>query len=135
MRQRLDELHMTQTSLSEIADVSKQIVGELVRNSEQRDRSDKILAALSRTLRWHSHHLAAIRDGETPPGPNEPEAISDKDIPGRLAALEHNQRITNKLLAILIQSMTKDRRLDEIAPEWQAIVEQALPDPHPPRTD
>jgi hypothetical protein len=125
---------MTQTRLSEIADVSKQIVGELVRNSEQRDRSDNILAALSRALRWHPRHLAAIRDGETPPGRDEPEAISDQDIPGRLAALEHNQRITNKLLAILIESMTKDRRLDEIAPEWQAIVRQALPDPHPPRS-
>src|ERR1700759_3712867 len=93
MRERLKEQPMTQTRLSEIADVSKQIVGELVRNSEQRDRSDNILAALSRALRWHPRHLAAIRDNQPPPGRDEPEALSDQDIPGRLAALEHNQRI------------------------------------------
>jgi hypothetical protein len=132
LRQRLLELHMSQTALGRKAKVSKQIVGELFRNSEQRDRSDHILEALSRALKWHPGYLAAIRDGQTPPALNELEVVSDQDIPGRLAAMEHNQRVTNRLLAILLDSMSKNRRMDEISPEFQTTIREALEEFNPP---
>jgi hypothetical protein len=132
LRQRLSEQHMSQTALGVKAKVSKQIVGELFRNSEQRDRSDHILEALSRALQWHPGYLAAIRDGRTPPAKTELEVVSDQDIPGRLAAMEHNQRVTNRLLAILLDSMSKNRRMDEISPEFQATIRAALDEFNPP---
>jgi transcriptional regulator with XRE-family HTH domain len=132
LRQRLSALHMSQAALGRKAKVSKQIVAELFHNSKQRDRSDHILEALSRAVNRHPGYLAAIRDSKTPPAPDEPEVVSDQDIPGRLAAMEHNQRMTNRLLAILLDTMSKNRRMDELSPEFQAIIRQALEEFNPP---
>jgi hypothetical protein len=122
MRQRLAELKIARTELERRSKVSHGTVGELLHNTKQRERNASILEALSVALGWKRGHLAAVRDGIAPPLPDEPDVVFDSDVPGRLRAVEDNVRKTNTLLAELVESMNKDRRLDEIAAEFETRV-------------
>jgi transcriptional regulator with XRE-family HTH domain len=122
LRRRLAELGISQNELELRSGVSKGTVGELVRNSKKRERNASTLESLSVALGWKRSHLAAVRDGITPPLPDEPEVVFDNDIPSRLSAVEDNVRKMTIQLAELIESMNKDRRWDDIAPQFEAIV-------------
>lgn len=91
--QRLNELGMRQRELAERSHVSQAIVRELQHNTAQRRRSSRTLEALSVALAWHPQHLTALLAGRTPPVPGDPPlALSDEDVPARLAAIEHQLR-------------------------------------------
>lgn len=91
--QRLNELGMRQRELAERSHVSQAIVRELQHNTAQRRRSSRTLEALSVALAWHPQHLTALLAGHTPPEPGDPPlALSDDDLPARLAAIEHQLR-------------------------------------------
>lgn len=89
INQRMTELGRSQGDVIKSSRLSKQTVGEIQNNAEQRRRSPRTLEALSRALDWHPSHLAAVRDGQEPPMPGEPFVRSPDDIPGRLDAIEY----------------------------------------------
>lgn len=100
IKQRMAELGLTQRELIARSQVSKAIVGELQHNTVQRRRSDRTLEALSIALDWHPNHLVAVLAGHTAlPQVGEPVVRSDDDLPGRLAAIEHQLREINAKLA------------------------------------
>ncbi|HEX5405466.1 MAG TPA: transcriptional regulator [Pseudonocardiaceae bacterium] len=131
--ERMDELGMSQEALKVKAKVSRAIIGELCRNSAQRERNPGTLERLSAALGWNRQHLAAVRDGLEPPRPDEREIVSDNDVPSRLTAVEQNVRKMAAQLDELIESMHKDRRLDEISPEALAVLRQLFMEFLPPR--
>lgn len=92
INQRMTELGMNQRELMERSQLSKAVVGEIQNNTVQRRRSTRTLEALSVALDWHPAHLAAVLAGEIPPRQGEPAARFPEDIPGRLAAIEHQLR-------------------------------------------
>jgi hypothetical protein len=122
MRQRLTELKISRTELERRSKVSHGTVGELLHNTEQRGRNPSILEALSVALGWKRNHLADVRDGIAPPLDDEPDVVFDNDVAGRLRAVEDNVRKMSALLTELVDSMHKERRLDEISAEFEAKV-------------
>lgn len=63
IRQRLDELDMTQAALVRQAGLAPMTVRELLFNEKPRRRSARTLEAVSIALRWPAGYLAAVLDG------------------------------------------------------------------------
>ncbi|WP_020499145.1 helix-turn-helix domain-containing protein [Sciscionella marina] len=115
---RLSELGLSQRELVARSQVSRATVAEIQHNTAQRRRSDRTLEALSTALDWHPGHLAAVLAGKRPPKLAEPVVRGDEDVPGRLAAIEHQLReITEKLDGLGIVS-------DEINTNVANVVER-----------
>jgi hypothetical protein len=95
---RMTELPMNQRQLIDRSGVSRAIVREIQHNTIQRDRSDRTLSALSEALGWHAHHLHAVLNGYPIPRVGDPVVHSEKDVPGRLTAIEHELRRMNDRL-------------------------------------
>jgi hypothetical protein len=95
---RMTELSMSQRELIDRSRVSKAIVGEIQNNTIQRDRGDRTLSALSEALNWHPDHLAAVLNGHPIPRVGDPVVHSEKDVPDRLTAIEHQLRRMNDRL-------------------------------------
>ncbi len=114
--ERMAELPMKQADLITRSRVSKAIVAEIQHNTVQRHRGERTLVALSEALGWHPNHLDAILKGHTPPRVGDPVVNSDKDVPGRLAVIEHELR--------QIHDMT-----DEIKAGMRLIIERMQPPP------
>jgi hypothetical protein len=95
---RMTELSLSQRQLIDRSRVSKAIVGEIQNNTIQRDRSDRTLSALSEALGWHPNHLHAVLNGYPVPRVGDPVVYSEKDVPGRLTAIEHELRRINDRL-------------------------------------
>jgi transcriptional regulator with XRE-family HTH domain len=130
---RLRALKISQAELRRRSKVSKAIVGEIVRNSKERDRNDTTLEALSVALECPRHYLTAIRDGLTPPEPEQRQASSGDDLAVMVTALRHDMstmlklsKNTNDFVVKIFETMTKDRRLDEISPEIQAAIRRQI---------
>jgi transcriptional regulator with XRE-family HTH domain len=133
IQERLAELGITQTELEQRSGVSKGTVGELVRNNKQRERRNpSTLGSVSVGLGWKRSHLADVRDGIEPPLSDEPEVVFENDIPGRLRAVEDNVRKMAAQLAELVDSMNKERRLDEISAEFEAKIRRLFVEFLPP---
>lgn len=95
---RMTELPMNQRQLIDRSGVSRAIVREIQHNTVQRGRSDRTLAALSAALGWHAQHLHAVLNGYPVPRVGDPVVHSDKDVPSRLTAIEHELRRVNDQL-------------------------------------
>jgi hypothetical protein len=123
--QRMAELELSQRELIERSGVSKATVGELARNAAQRRRGARTLEALSLALDWHPGHLRAVLTGRRIPAVGEPAARSDDDIPGRLAAIEHQlDKIAERLDAMDDLS----GRLDAIRADVGKVIRIVSPD-------
>ena len=118
---RMAELSLNQRQLIERSRVSKAIVREIQHNTEQRDRSARTLEALSNGLGWHPNHLAAVLHGEPPPRDDDPVVVSEKDVPGRLRAIEHELRLINDSLERID---SRNNRLDDVATHIMAAVDR-----------
>lgn len=92
IRQRRKELGLTQTELGVRSRVSKQIIGELEKNSVARRRGARTLEAVSKALGEHPGYLAAILAGLEPPRVDEPVPTSEGDHPGHMSVIEHYLR-------------------------------------------
>jgi hypothetical protein len=102
--ERLAELGLRQRELVERSGVSQAIVREIQRNTVQRQRGMRTLAALSTALDWHPEHLTAVLHGQPPPKHDEPVIT---DVPGRLSAIERELSMISRRLANL-ESMMGD---------------------------
>jgi hypothetical protein len=98
IKARMTELSMSQRQLIDRSRVSKAIVGEIQHNTIQRDRVDRTLSALSEALLWHPNHLDAVLKGYPIPRVGDPVVHSEKNVPERLTAIEHELRRMNARL-------------------------------------
>ena len=122
INQRMAELDRTQKDVIKLSGLSKATVGELQNNKEPRRRSRRTLADLSIGLDLHPDHLTAVLERRTPPGPGEPFARSDDDIPRRLDVIEHR---LNQILDRLDEVDSADR-FSGLAAEIETAVQRAL---------
>lgn len=127
INQRVADLGLSQRDVIERSHVSKAIVGEIQNNTVQRHRSPRTLKALSLALEWHPDHLAAVLTGLEPPRAGEPTRLSEDDVPGHLAVVEHYLR------KLLDRMDSIDDRLDRIADEVQAVNRRIDSDPEGPK--
>jgi len=127
IKERRDELGITQTELGLRAKVSKQIVGEIENNKVERRRGARTLEALSAALGWHPRHLAAILAGLTPPRKDEPVPQSDDDIPGHMSVLEHYMR------KLLDEVETMNGRLDDLTTKVETVSQRTCSDEDQPK--
>jgi DNA-binding XRE family transcriptional regulator len=109
IKERRAELGLTQTALGELAQVSKQTIGDLENARVRSRRSPRTLEAVSVALEWHQGHLAAVRVGLSPPRVGEPVPRSDDDITGHISVVEHYLR------KLLDRVDNIDDRLDKIS--------------------
>lgn len=106
IRQRMADLDMTQTELSQRAGVALMTVRELQQNLKPRRRNPRTLAAMSEALGWPSGHLAAVLAGESPEDPDAGDPVLDE-----LDAMkEQITEITRRLDAIERQQAADDAR-------------------------
>lgn len=97
INQRMTELDLPQSQLSERSHVSKSTVGEIQHNTTLRRRNARTLEALSMALSWHPHHLTAVLEGRTPPQVEDP-IDPNRDAITRLDAIEHRiEKIADQL--------------------------------------
>jgi transcriptional regulator with XRE-family HTH domain len=122
IKDRRDELGITQTELGLRAKVSKQMVGEIENNKVERRRGARTLEALSVTLGWNPRHLAAILAGLSPPREDEPVPQSDDDIPGHMSVLEHYMR------KLLDEVQTMNGRLDDLTTKVETVTQRTCSD-------
>jgi transcriptional regulator with XRE-family HTH domain len=120
---RRAELDMTQRELIRLSGVSKAIVGEIERNTVQRNRSDRTLRALSEALDWPPAHLDAVFRGKPLPVAGGPAASTDRDVPGRLTLIEHELRQINDHLERID---SEHNRLDDVATRIMAGVQRII---------
>jgi hypothetical protein len=116
----MDERGLKQGDVIKRSGLAKQTVGEIQGNTKQRNRGRPTLEALSVALDWHPDHLAAVRDGRTPPEAGTPYARSVDDIPTRFDILEHR---LDMMLDELNASIEK--RFSELTKEVRAAVQQS----------
>jgi transcriptional regulator with XRE-family HTH domain len=119
INQRMTELDLSQRELVERSILSRTAVQEIRHNVRQRHRSARTLEALSVALAWHPQHLAAILNGLAPPKMGEPMVTSDRDVPGRLAVIEHRLREIADLLGGID---VINGQLDQIRADLSAII-------------
>jgi transcriptional regulator with XRE-family HTH domain len=121
INQRMAELGLRQSELIERSRLSKTAVSEIRHNIAQRRRSARTLEALSVELGWHPQHVIAVLKGRKPPQVGEPVVLSDDDVPGRLAAIEHHLRkIADQLDHI---DSIKDQ-LDQISADLSVVMDR-----------
>jgi hypothetical protein len=123
INQRMTELGRSQGDVIKSSRLSKQTVGEIQHNTEQRRRSARTLEALSRALDWHPNHLAAVLDGAEPPEVGEPFVRSPDDIPGRLDAIEYRLKEMAEQ-ARIIKSI--EDRLSTFSVDIESAVERTI---------
>jgi transcriptional regulator with XRE-family HTH domain len=118
------ELGLSQREVVKRAKLSKQTVGEIARNSEQRDRYPRTLEALSVALEWHAGHLSAILEGRIPPEVGAPHVKSGDDVPGRLDNIEYR---LGTLTALVEETLTLlGDRFDELVKVIVAPLQQEI---------
>lgn len=100
IQERMTDLDITQTELSQRAGVALMTVRELQHNLKPRRRNPRTLTAMSEALGWPAEHLAAVLAGQNPDDPDtgdpvlaELDALKEQltAITRRLDALEAQQ--------------------------------------------
>jgi transcriptional regulator with XRE-family HTH domain len=112
VQRRMAELGLSQGDVIKRSGLSKQTVGEIENNSEQRNRGRNTMESLSKGLGLHPDYLAAVLVGRTPPELGEPFALLPDDFPARFDVLEHRINRMRDELVKEIEASIEDRFVD-----------------------
>lgn len=107
--QRLNELGWKQKELILRSHVSPATVREIHRNTANRRRSKRTLAALSSALGWQSDHLESVLHDQPPPG-TESAGVAER--------LDQVERRLDEIVS----------RLDEMSADLTTVVRHVRPD-------